>query len=512
MSAAEADTVAGLIKLHPEDNVLVALDGCAAGDALGDGVTAQGDIPPLHKIAARAIAAGETVVKYGQRIGQATRAIAAGEHVHVQNCDMAENAQDYRYATNVHCPNILPESERMTFEGFRRADGRVGTRNYVAIISSVNCSATAAHAIARHFEMQGLADYPSVDGVAAFTYSGGCSIAPSGEAYKVIQRTLAGYARSPNVGAVLFIGLGCESMQLAHLMAEYELEESERITAIQIQDEGGTRAAIKAGIEAVEALLPIAARAERETVPASELVVGMQCGGSDGLSGITANPALGAAVDLLAAQGGTAILSETTELYGAEHLLTERARTPEIGQKLVDKIKWWEDYTARNGETINSNPSPGNKAGGITTILEKSMGAQAKGGTVCLNGVFDYGEQVCGPGLVIMDTPGYDPCSATGQIAGGANVICFTTGRGSAFGSKPAPTIKLATNNALWARQREDMDINCGDIVTGEVTIEEKGAEILAHILAVASGKVTASEEFGYGDREFVPWNIGATT
>jgi len=503
---------ARLIRLHSDDNVIVAIDPLNAGDEVEGAVRALGPIPALHKVASRAIAQDEAIIKYGQRIGQATCAIAAGEHVHVDNCDMADIAHEYRYSTNVISPPIVSEAERLTFEGFRRADGRVGTRNYIAIVSSVNCSATAAHAIARHFEKRGLDDYPTVDGIAAFTYSGGCSISAAGPAYGVIQRTLAGYARNPNVGGVLLLGLGCESIQLARLMEDQNLPESEAVRALTIQDEGGTRAAIARGIELVEELLELAGRATRETVPASELVVGLQCGGSDGLSGITANPALGAAVDLLVAQGGTAILSETTELYGAEHLLTERARSPEVGHALVDKMDWWRDYTARNGETINSNPSPGNKAGGITTILEKSLGAQAKGGSTSVNALYEYAMPITERGLVIMDSPGYDPCSATGQIASGANLICFTTGRGSAFGSKPSPTIKLATNSALFAKQRDDMDINCGDIVTEGVSIADKGKEILSEILAVASGKQTASEEFGYGDHEFVPWNVGPTT
>ena len=509
---AEALSNARTIRLHERDNVVIALDPVAAGEELESGIQAASEIPALHKIATRAISAGERIYKYGQRIGEATADISVGEHVHVHNCDMTDLSRDYSFSTNVPQTELVEEADRLSFEGFRRADGRVGTRNFIAIVSSVNCSATVAHAIARHFDRVGLDSYPTVDGVAAFTYSGGCSISPQGEAYALIQRTLAGYAKNPNVGGVLLLGLGCESLQLSRLMEDHELHESERIKALTIQDEGGTRAAIEVGIAAVEQLLEVAGGDCRETVPASELVVGLQCGGSDGLSGITANPALGVAVDLLVAQGGTAILSETTELYGAEHLLIERARSVDIGQAMSDRIDWWNDYTARNGETINSNPSPGNKAGGITTILEKSMGAQAKGGSTALNAVYHYAEPILERGLVVMDSPGYDPCAATGQIAAGANLICFTTGRGSAFGSKPAPTIKLATNSTLFEKQRDDMDINCGDIVTEGVSIEDKGREILVEILSVASGKRTASEEFGYGDHEFVPWNIGPTT
>lgn len=490
------------IRLDPADTVAIALTDQAPGAVAGDIVLREA-VPALHKVALVAIPAGTTVVRYGQPIGLATRDIAAGEHVHVHNLAVADMARDYRFGTAAREVAMVPDDARATFEGFVRADGRVGTRNYVGIIGSVNCSSTVAHAVAGHFARVGLAAFPNVDGVAAFTYSGGCSIAPSGEAFAVIERTLAGYAASPNLGAVVMIGLGCEAMQIDRFAG---------VDRFAIQDVGGTRAAIAEGIARVEALLPVANAARRTTVPVSALTLGLQCGGSDALSGITANPALGAAVDLLVAHGGTAILSETTELYGAEHLLTDRAPDPAVGAKLLERIEWWKDYTARNGETIDSNPSPGNKAGGITTILEKSLGAQAKGGTTNLNAVYDYAERVTARGLVIMDSPGYDPVSATGQVASGANLIAFTTGRGSAFGAKPVPSLKLATNTPLFERMRDDMDIDCGDIVARGVSVADKGAEIFAELIAVASGKRTASEELGYGDHEFVPWNIGATT
>ncbi len=487
------------LRLHPADSVAIVLTDTDVGRMV-EGVTASQAIPALHKIALVDIPSGSAVTRYGQPIGLATRDIAAGEHVHVHNLAVADLARDYRFGTATGETVIQPTA---TFDGFVRADGRVGTRNYVGIISSVNCSATVAHAIAGHFARTGLDAWPNVDGVAAFTYSGGCSIASGGEAFAVIQRTLAGYAASPNLGAVLMIGLGCEAMQIGRF---------EGVERFAIQDVGGTRAAIAEGIARVEAMLPIADAARRSTVSASHLTLGLQCGGSDALSGITANPALGAAVDLLVANGGTAILSETTELYGAEHLLTDRAPDPAVGRKLLDRIDWWKDYTARNGETIDSNPSPGNKAGGITTILEKSLGAQAKGGSTNLNAVYEYAEPIATRGLVIMDSPGYDPVSATGQVASGANLIAFTTGRGSAFGAKPVPSVKLSTNTPLFERMRDDMDIDCGDIVARGVSVEDKGAEIFAELLAVASGKRTASEELGYGDHEFVPWNVGATT
>ena len=490
------------LRLDPADTVAIALTDLAPGTHVAEVQLREG-VPALHKVALTTISAGTAVIRYGQPIGVATRDIAAGEHVHVHNLAVADMVRDYRFGTAARELVIVPERDRATFDGFVRADGRTGTRNYVGIIGSVNCSSTVVHAVARHFAKTGLDAWPNVDGVAAFTYSGGCSMAPSGEAFAVIQRTLAGYAASPNLGAVVMIGLGCEAMQIARF---------DGIDRFAIQDVGGTRAAVAEGIARVEAMLPVANAARRTTVPVSALTLGLQCGGSDALSGITANPALGAAVDLLVAHGGTAILSETTELYGAEHLLTDRAPDPAVGHKLLDRIAWWKDYTARNGETIDSNPSPGNKAGGITTILEKSLGAQAKGGTTNLNAVYEYAEPIATRGLVIMDSPGYDPVSATGQVASGANLIAFTTGRGSAFGAKPVPSIKLSTNTPLFERMRDDMDIDCGDIVARGVSVADKGAEIFAELIAVASGKRTASEELGYGDHEFVPWNVGATT
>ena len=404
----------------------------------------------------------------------------------------------------------MPVESQATFQGFRRAGGRAGTRNYLGILTSVNCSATVARLVAREVEKSGmLDDYPNVDGVIALVHGAGCGMASKGEGFDVLARTQWGYAANPNMGGVVMIGLGCEVFQIGRMKEERHLEESDLFNTLTIQATGGTRKSIEAGVERVKAMLPILNAAKRETLPASELVLALQCGGSDGYSGITANPALGAAVDILVRNGGTAILSETSEIYGAEHLLTRRAATPAIGQKIVDLIHWWEDYAARNGGELNNNPSPGNKAGGLTTILEKSLGAAAKGGTTILNEVYRYAEPVTAKGFVFMDTPGYDPVSATGQVAGGANVIAFTTGRGSAFGCKPTPSIKLATNSDMYRRMEEDMDINCGDVLDG-VTIEEKGREIFDKVLAVASGERSKSEALGYGDAEFVPWQLGA--
>ena len=500
------------IRLSPNDNVAVSRADLLEGTALpSEGVTATMRIPTGHKVATRAIAEGEAVVKYDQVIGFATQAIAPGDHVHVHNCGMAEFDRDYAFCANAKPTAMLPDAERATFQGYRRASGRAGTRNYIGILTSVNCSATVARYIAEAFNKTGiLADYPNVDGVTAFVHSTGCGMADSGDGYEALQRTLWGYAQHPNFAGILMVGLGCEVNQIPFLLDAYGLKRGERFQTLTIQETGGTRRTVDEAIERIKAMLPAANAARRETIPASELTLALQCGGSDGYSGITANPALGAAADLLVRHGGTAILSETPEIYGAEHLLTRRAVSRAVGEKLIERIRWWEDYTKRNGGEMNNNPSPGTKAGGLTTILEKSLGAAAKGGTTNLMGVYKYAEPVTAKGFVFMDSPGYDPCSVTGQVASGANVVCFTTGRGSVFGFKPSPSIKLATNSAMYNRMAEDMDINCGGIADGEKSVAEVGQEIFDKILEVASGTPSKSEALGFGDAEFIPWQIGA--
>ena len=499
------------LRLHAQDNVLVAIDEIRAGESAIGAPAATQRVPKGHKIASRAIEPGEPIRKFGQIIGFASKPIAPGEWVHEHNCVVQEFSRDYHFCEDAKPESLLPEAERATFQGFRRANGKAGTRNYLGILTSVNCSATVARVIAREFERSGaLQDFPNVDGVIPLVHGTGCGMADKGEGFEALKRTQWGYAGNPNMAGVLLVGLGCEVFQIGRMKQEYGIAEGELFQTMTIQASGGTRKTVEAGIARIRAMLPIVDRAKRETIPAGELMLALQCGGSDGYSGITANPALGAAVDRLVRHGGTAILSETTEIYGAEHLLTRRAATREIGEKLIERIHWWEDYCARNGGEMNNNPSPGNKAGGLTTILEKSLGAAAKGGTTILNGVYRYAEPVTAKGFVFMDTPGYDPVSATGQVAGGANILAFTTGRGSAYGCKPTPSIKLATNSEMFARMEEDMDINCGDVLDG-VTIEEKGHEIFAKILAVASGERSKSEALGYGEAEFVPWQIGAT-
>ncbi|MBV1704474.1 MAG: altronate dehydratase [Hyphomicrobiales bacterium] len=499
------------LRLHPDDDVLIAIDVIEPGAAPEGGPAALRRVPKGHKMAARAVAQGGAVRKFGQTIGFASAPIAAGDWVHEHNLAMGEFARDYLFGEAALPTQFVAEADRATFRGFRRADGRWGTRNYLAILTSVNCSASVARFIAREAERSGLlADHPGVDGIIPLVHGTGCGMAAKGEGFEALKRVEWGYATNPNVGATLLVGLGCETFQIGRFKDEYGVEEGDAFRTMTIQDTGGTRKTVEAGLRAVADMLPKLAAARRETAPASELVLALQCGGSDGYSGITANPALGAAADRLVRHGGTAILSETPEIYGAEHLLTRRAVSREVGEKLVSRIRWWEDYCARNRGEMNNNPSPGNKAGGLTTILEKSLGAAAKGGTTALTAVYEYAEPVRAKGFVFMDTPGYDPVSATGQVAGGANVLAFTTGRGSAYGCKPTPSIKLATNHDVARRMAEDMDIDCGDVLDG-VSIEAKGAEIFAKVLAVASGEKSKSEALGYGDAEFVPWQIGAT-
>ena len=491
------------LRLSDADNVVTAITALAPGEA-----GAAEPIPRGHKMATQAIASGQPVLKYAQLIGYAARDIAAGAHVHTHNLDFRNVETAYTYGTNLR-PAPAPAA-RDTFEGYRRATGRVGTRNFIAILTSVNCSATAARMIAAHFTPEVLARYPNVDGVTAFVHGTGCAMGGDGTGFELLQRTLWGYARNPNVGGVLMAGLGCEMMQIDWLIEAYGLTPGPLFQAMNIQDVGGLARTVALGIEKVEAMLPLVDAARRETCPASELTVALQCGGSDAWSGVTANPAVGHACDLLVAQGGTGVLAETPEIYGAEHLLTARAADRAVGERLVGLIDWWKDYTERNRGNMDNNPSPGNKKGGLTTILEKSLGAAAKGGTTPLVGVYGYAEPVTARGFVFMDSPGYDPASVTGQIASGCTLVCFTTGRGSAFGSKPAPTMKVATNSPMYERLTTDMDIDAGRILTGDATVEEVGREIYGMWLRMASGEVSKSEAQGLGDHEFVPWQVGA--
>jgi arabinonate dehydratase len=498
------------IRLHPDDSVMVALNALSRGERLPEeGVVVLDGIAAGHKVAVHQIPAGAAVIKYGQIIGFASADIEPGRHVHTHNVILHDFSRDYAYGREARRTQFVAESARRTFEGFLRPDGSVGIRNYVGILSTVTCSLGTAHLIARRFGPEVMARYPNVDGVVALGANSGCGMTPGGDAITYLQRSLAGYARHPNFAGVLILGLGCEQNLVECLLPATELSADERLRTMVIQDAGGTNATVEKGVAVVTELLELADKAQRRTFPASRLKLGLECGGSDGYSGITANPALGAAADLLVRNGGTAVLSETPEIYGAEHLLTRRAIDREVGEKLVARIRWWEDYTARNGSQLDNNPTPGNKAGGITTILEKSLGAATKGGSTNLTGVVGFAEPVNGPGLVFMDTPGFDPVSVTGLIAGGVHLIAFTTGRGTVMGSVPAPTLKLASNSALYGRMKADMDIDCGQILDAGLSIEEMGMQIFDAVLEIASGRKTKSELACQGQWEFHPWYIG---
>jgi altronate hydrolase len=492
------------LQLSPLDDVAILAEAGEAGEE-ACGVWLRQPIPAAHKVALHGIPAGAVIRRYGYPIGIASRAIAAGEHVHSHNLVVGGQAAG-QPAPPRGSTKVAADAAAATFEGYLRADGRAGTRNVIGIIASVNCSATVVRRIARHFEDRA---FPNVDAVVPFTHGSGCGMSKSGEGFATLERTLAGYARNPNFGGILMVGLGCEVAQIDEMLDRHGLQPGSRLRALAIQDAGGTAQAIVAGIRMVEELIEQAGGDRRMTRPAADLVLGLQCGGSDGWSGVTANPALGVASDLLVGAGGTTILSETPEIYGAEHLLLARASDARVRQALEDRITWWKGYAARNGADLDNNPSPGNKAGGLTTIFEKSLGAVAKAGSSPLNDVVLYGEQSRARGLIFMDSPGYDPCSATGQIASGANLLAFTTGRGSVFGAQPTPCLKLASNAALARSMADDIDIDCSPVLQG-MTLDALGLAIFHKLLAVASGEPTKSETLGIGDFEFVPWQLGA--
>ena len=507
----EKKVIGPVIRLHPNDNVVVARVDVAIGTSVpSENLSVRSQVPAGYKIASKKITAGEPILKYNVIVGFANTDIEPGSMVHSHNTEFREFDRDYAYASEYKATELLPENQRATFQGIVREDGKVGTRNYIGILSTVNCSATVVKKIAEYFTPERLAPYPNVDGVVAFAHSIGCGMEMTGEPMQLLRRTMAGYAKHPNLAAALIIGLGCERNQLKGLLEQEGLQPNSRLHTFIMQETGGTRKTIEAGIAAVKELLSDANRFERTTVSASHLMVGLQCGGSDGFSSITANPALGAAVDILSRHGGTGILSETPEIYGVEHTLTRRAVSKDVGEKLIERIRWWKDeYSVNRDVQINGKVSPGNQIGGLANIFEKSLGSSMKGGTGPLMNVYRYAEPVESKGFVFMDTPGFDPVSATGQIAGGANLIAFTTGRGSMFGSKPAPCIKLATNTPMYQRLTEDMDINCGEILDGTISVQEMGQKIFELFLRIASGEKSKSEELGLGDYEFVPWQIG---
>ena len=506
----DAPVTSPVIRLDAADNVVVARVEIPAGTRIeAEGLTTRQDVPLGHKIAARAIASGEPVLKYSTVIGYAAEDIAPGTWMHSHNVLFDDVVKDYAFSRDYRPTELLPPAQRASFMGYLRENGQIGTRNYIGVFITVNCSATVARRIANHFDAERIAAFPNVSGVVSFVHEQGCGMEMTGEPMDLLRRTLAGYIRHPNVAGALVVSLGCERNNLAGFFEEQGLTAGKMLRTLTMQEVGGTQAAIDKGIALVREMLAEANRLERTPCPAEHICIGLQCGGSDGLSGLSANPALGKAVDILVRHGGTAILSETPEIYGVEQTLTARARTPEVGRKLVERMNWWLEYNKGRDTQINGKVSPGNQAGGLANILEKSLGGAKKGGSSGLMEVYRYAEPVTQRGFVFMDTPGYDPVSATGQIAGGANLVFFTTGRGSCFGSYPAPTVKLASNTPMYQRMQADMDVNCGAVIDGTTTLDRMGEEIFQVMLRIASGEQSRSEALGVGADEFVPWQIG---
>jgi altronate hydrolase len=509
-----------VVHLHPSDNVAIAKIPLQPGTILfwepvasrPVHVSVRQPIPSAHKIALHEIRQGQPVCRYGQLIGVALRDIRSGEHVHTHNLGLEPLSRDYTLSKDHPKIGRVREPERRTFFGYRRASGQVATRNYVAVISTVNCSAHACLQIAHHFTSDRLSAFPHTDGVIALTFRGGCTMQSGGETYTILQRTLANMARHPNVGACVLVGLGCETNQASALIRNHSLDSypTGLPAVLSIQECGGIGPTIEAGIATVTKLLPRVDDTVRTPQPISRIMLALQCGGSDGWSGVTANPVVGLVADELVSQGGTVVLAETPEIYGAEHLLTRRAVRPEVGQDLVEQVRWWERHAQRIGTEIGNNPTHGNKAGGLTTIYEKALGAVAKSGSTPLMAVYGYAEPVLESGLTFMNTPGFDPVSVTGQVAGGCNLILFTTGRGSAFGFKPAPSIKIASNTALYQQMPGDMDFDAGRVLSGS-GMGLLAGELLDLVVAVASGQSSKSEAQGIGEAEFSPWHLGET-
>lgn len=511
----------GLIWLDPSDNVAVATEPLSRDQIIqiaGGDLKVASDIPAGHKLALRRVRSGESVVKYGQPIGLVTNEIRPGDHVHTHNLTDHHVVSDDLSRIN---PPESPSKITRQFDGFHRPDGRVGTRNYVAIVSTVNCSATVCHKVVARFNSERMQRWPNVDGVFAVTHTTGCALEYNGLKHQMLGRVLAGYAKHSNVGGCLIVGLGCEQTTAGYLSQHHgivslyapdgkQLTRDDGIPMLTMQSEGGTRQTIEKADALLEQVLDRANQFEREPADASNLSLAVECGGSDGYSGLTANPAVGVVSDRIVACGGTSVISETTELYGAEHLLVRRSRSPDVARKLLERIEWWKEYVGHYGGQLDNNPSVGNKAGGLTTITEKSLGAVSKSGSTALEAVFDYGEQMDTRGLVVMDSPGFDPASVTGKVAGGANLVMFTTGRGSCYGCKPSPVIKIATNTDLYKRMGEDMDLNAGCILEGH-DLQSVGDEFFEFALRVASGQKTCSEIQGFGDHEFIPWTVGPT-
>lgn len=502
-----------VIRLDSADNIVVARQPVPAGTYIPDeDFTVQSDIPIGHKIASRAIRQNEPILKYNTVIGYAARDVEAGTHMHNETIYFDSVSKQYEFCRDYHPVNILPPEQCRTFQGYVRLDGQVGTRNFIAVAVCSNCAATVARKIANYFTPEKLKDYPNVDAIVPLITSSGCGLEKTGTPMSYLRRILGGHIKNPNIAGAVVCALGCESNNIDAFFEEAELTPGPLLGRLVIQEVGGSRKAMEQGIAMVEAMLPIANQCQRQPVPISHLKIGMECGGSDSFSGSSANPALGKAMDLLIEQGGTAVLTEITELFGIEGAFVRRAKSPKVAQKLIDLMNWWLDYCKGRDAQINGKVTPGNNAGGLTNILEKALGGAKKGGSTPLNGVFDYGEKITEQGFVIMNAPAYDPMAAAALFAGGCNLCVFTTGRGSCFGAQHFPTLKISSNTPLFQRQEDDMDMNAGVVIDGEKTLEEMGEDIFEAIIEVASGKPTKSELFGMGNDEFVVWWLGITS
>jgi altronate hydrolase len=503
-----ADTA--VIHLSPQDNIGIARAPLGPGQQIrvdNVEITVLDAVPMGHKIALQSIAPGGSIIRYGQVMGRARAALEPGRHVHVHNVAFEELSFTYEFPTGEIALPVAP-ANAPTFLGYQREDGRAGTRNYIAVVAASNCAAHTAELIAASYANETLPE--NVDGVIAFPHGEGCGHSIGPDTIQ-LQRTLGGVLDHPNVSAAIILGLGCEVNQIEHYLggsphANVHLRQ-DRLVGMTLQSSGGTRGTIEAARKSIAGMIERAASERRTPTPASKLVLGLNCGGSDSFSGITANPALGYCCDLLSEVAGSSVLAETTEIFGAEHLLVKRARNRQVAERLLSFVAGYKEYLVRFGGSFNDNPSPGNKEGGLTNILEKSLGAVAKAGTSPLTDAIDYAERVVTPGFVFMNTPGYDPVSLTGLAAGGCNLICFTTGRGSAIGFPSVPVIKVATNTSMYRRMQDNMDLNAGRIADGEATIQSVGREIFEMLLAVASGQHTCAERLGH--KEFVPWRIG---
>ncbi len=467
------------------------------------------DVPPGHRFAVREIAAGDYVCQYGQPIGTSL-GIEAGEWItHENMSNDVPVIRDLPEDLHTPAPEYFPVEDRGTFMGFRRADGRVGTRNFVLIVPTSMCASHEAAQISMmaeflHYKRE---KYPNVDGVVAIPHNKGCGC-QDGSNLEIMLRVLANYADHPNVGGVILIDLGCEKTNLAKVekyLLKRELSFKKPVAKIGIQEIGGTQAAIEKGLKIVEEMLPQVNEAKREEISVSELVLGVKCGSSDGFSGLSANPALGRAADLLVKSGGTVLITEVPEFCGAEHILANRAKDAETGRAIYRMIDWFKDYASKFGGVLNNNPSPGNIAGGLLNITIKSLGALAKSGTTRVEGVCEYAEAPKSKGLNLMQGPGYDQESTPALVAAGATVIVFTTGNGTTIGNAIAPVIKLASNNRIFKQMSRDIDVSAGNIIEGTETIDAVGERVFEHIQRVSSGEILAKAEENK-HREFQFW------